>query len=190
MADGCSDCLRAQLGWGDEADYPLDPTLEAPQEIFCVDGIPVVPPHKGLQGPFFGSIVVEPPTLSGTPIALPGVVTPINYVNHTARTVNLLIEVSGAIIMSTVIAHTFTFTYGYTAMTSGGGLSHLPTAQIQADGIYTISIGFPGATVLSIPAGGFADITPEINYAVSGGGPGSASLISANLTITMFGGAT
>lgn len=188
MAESCSDCLREQLGFSPESDYPLDLTYESGEPIYCVDGVPVVTPHKGMIGPFQASLIVDPPTMaaSGT---LTGALTTLHYVNETAYTVSLVPLVVGKILFSgTDSAIDWTFTYGYTLNLASGGSTVSDAVVTDYDGVHTLSLTFPGF-VITLAPGEFAGITPIMSYSSTGGGPNTAGIISANIAVTVFGGA-
>lgn len=188
MAEGCTDCLRRQLGFDEEADYPLDTTYESGEPIYCVDGVPVVTPHKGFIGPFLASLIVDPPTMaaSGT---LTGSLTAVHYVNETAYTVGIMPLVTGKILFSgTDSAIDWTFTYGYTLNQTSGGSTVTDDVITDYDGIHTLTLSFPGFEIPLAP-GEFATITPIMSYSSTGGGPNTAGIINANLGIMIFGGA-
>lgn len=190
MADACEDCLRTQLGWGEEGEYPLDPDREDPERIYCVGGVPVITPHKGMIGPLVSTFNVTPPTL-GASGSLEGTTFSIDYVNTTPREVNFGLFVSGNIFFSGADTITWTFTYGVNISVSTGDLSLVNTSAIAVTdyaGIETIPLGFvTGPGIISV--GGTLHVDCFINYTSSGGGPSVAALHAANLTALVIGGA-
>jgi hypothetical protein len=189
MSQGCDDCLRDQLGFLSEADYPLDPLLEAPERIYCIDGAPSITPHKGFVGPYIATLVVTPPTLatSGT---LTGDQVDIAFVNDTARPVTLALFVTGNILFqSDSDTYTWTFTYGFDVAISSPALVLFSSmsAISNYDELQTIPLGF--FVSLPVDAGGTMSLAPRIGYTVTGSGsPGQSVLHGANLSVMAFGG--
>jgi hypothetical protein len=188
MAAGCDDCLRAQLGFLSEADYPLDPLLETPEPIYCIDGNPATTPHKAFVGPLIATLVVPPPTLAASG-GLTGTQVDITFVNETARDVNLVAIVAGSIYMQNHSdAYLWTFSYGYDVAISSpaSALAVVTGHQTNSTDLETLTLGFHYSH--TVAAGGTLTISPVMTYTVSGGGPGQSVLHGASMSVMLFGG--
>jgi len=189
MADACDDCLREQMGWLPESEYPLDPALQEPERIYCIDGVPSITPHKGFVGPHIATLVVTPPTLAAA-ATLTGDQVNIELLNETARTVTLAYFVAGNIFFQNhQETYTWTFTYGFDVAISSPALASTVTvnAVTNYDDLETIQLGFFGS--LEVAAGGSLSLSPRMSYTVTGSGsPGQSVLHGANLSIMLFGG--
>lgn len=189
MAEACEECLATELGWLPEEDYPLPTTPEAPEPIYCVGGVPVVTPHKGMVGPLFGTLVVAPPTLEASG-SLTGVNSPLSWTNDTARTVQLLVFLQGQIQFVGSEGVEWTFTYGYTYSISSPALAGTEQTICITNITFsdTRNLGFP-ATGFTVDSGGSIVLTPFIDYDADGIDPGVSAVSAANLVIAAIGGA-
>jgi hypothetical protein len=114
----------------------------------------------------------------------------IDWVNETARTVNLAYFVAGSIFLDSHSAtYVFTFTYGINLAISSPVLAtaRSTSAKTNSDDLQTVPLGFFGSE--SVAAGGTLSISPFITYTVTGSGaPGQSVLHGANLSVMAFGG--
>lgn len=187
MAEACDDCLAAQLGFLPESSYPLSPSAETPERVYCIDGVPSFTPHKGFAGPLIATLTVTPPTLAQTG-TLTGEQVDIDFVNETARTINFAYFVAGSIFFQNADDATdWTFTYGFDIVKSSPLLVGPSTnaAWTNTEDLQTIHLGFFGSTTLD--PGGTMHVSPLMTYSATVA-PGQTVLHGANLQVMFFGG--
>lgn len=197
MAVGCDDCLRSQLGFLSEADYPLDPGLQEPEYVYCVDGAPSLTPHKGMVG------VATGVTLWGStelPAAGTGVEIPpsseanLSWVNETAYTVSVLVLTSGPLTwirgaMGGTLGFTYSYDYAVSSPAVSGAFAETIRGVEAGSTTNTNSIQMVSQATFEIAAGGSISIVPNIRYTTTGVGTGRY-MAGARMDVMMLGGAS
>jgi len=143
-----------------------------------------------MLGPFVSRLVIPPPGSLAASGPLDGSFTPIEFVNDTARGVNVFIIASGSILMENASAtYVWTFRYGANVAVSSPAVATeaVLEAKTNITGPNSIQIGFP--LDLFVDAGASVSIAPFMSYSVIGSGsPGTSVFHGANLSLMAFGG--
>lgn len=196
MAAGCDDCLREQMGWLAESDYPLEVALQEPEYVYCIDGVPSLTPHKGMVGPVGGVTIwgsTEIPAAATRAELAPSVANTILWVNETAYDVSVLVMTSGPMsfirgAMGGVLSFVYGYQYAISSPASSGvreetvlGLAGASTTNPQA-------IQMIGQETFNVDAGGSIQIVPKL-YATTTGTGVNRYMAGARMDVTMIGGA-
>lgn len=196
MADACDPCLIAQVGFQPQASYPYSTAVETPENVYCVSGVPVVPPYKGIVGPGVGSASWSGVTLAAalsTNLELsPTFLSPLSWGNDTVRSVKVIVDLDGYYSVSPDSGYTLSFLWGAdvrisspatvdAAFESHGGISSTS---------YAYSATLAMTRVYDVDPGGVITVTPRLYYTTNGGAGLQTVLNEARISALLWGGAT
>lgn len=192
--EACTTCLIDQLGWQPAASYPYSTAYRAPERIYCVGGVPVVPPSRevvALQRDFLYDYTELSQTVASTiPVASNGTFSNLIYTNQSVRTMSLLIFADSFIsLRSTAAAGSGYLDVGFSFTTNAAqsGQAKMPFWTPYTPNSGYVSTSLSAAYKITLAVNETITIIPRVDWT-----PFNAlaqyRMASAKVTVSVFGG--